>query len=461
MHHLLAYLIISKYSVVLKEDFMKEYFFNLSDQIIDTLQNDENLILSINGENSEFIRINNAKVRQIGTVSDSQLNIELIKNNRKMSLSFTLQRNMEKDFSAAKNYISQLRKSIDFLPEDPLCESPKDYGSLNEEYKGDLLSSEDSIDALLPAMQGVDFTGIWASGDVFIGNANSAGQKNWFSTETFSLDYSLINPLKKMVKETYAGTHWNQSDYEGFVNSSKEKLKMLNMESKKIKPGSYRTYIASAGVSDLVSMLSWGGLSENSIRKGRSSFIKMKEQNAELSPCFSLKEDFTSGTVPRFNSSGEIADVELPLIINGALQNTLISTRTANEYKLKSNFASSGEYLRSPVMDSGNIDEESVLSELGTGVYLSNLHYLNWSDQLGGRVTGMTRYACFWVEDGEIVSPIEDMRFDDTIYNFFGENLESATNKSRLNPSTGTYSGRDLGGVHCPGIILKSFKLTL
>ena len=395
MHHLLAYLIISKYSVVLKEDFMKEYFFNLSDQIIDTLQNDENLILSINGENSEFIRINNAKVRQIGTVSDSQLNIELIKNNRKMSLSFTLQRNMEKDFSAAKNYISQLRKSIDFLPEDPLCESPKDYGSLNEEYKGDLLSSEDSIDALLPAMQGVDFTGIWASGDVFIGNANSAGQKNWFSTETFSLDYSLINPLKKMVKETYAGTHWNQSDYEGFVNSSKEKLKMLNMESKKIKPGSYRTYIASAGVSDLVSMLSWGGLSENSIRKGRSSFIKMKEQNAELSPCFSLKEDFTSGTVPRFNSSGEIADVELPLIINGALQNTLISTRTANEYKLKSNFASSGEYLRSPVMDSGNIDEESVLSELGTGVYLSNLHYLNWSDQLGGRVTGMTRYACF------------------------------------------------------------------
>ena len=99
-------------------------------------------------------------------------------------------------------------------------------------------------------MQGVDLTGIWASGDVFVGNANSTGQKNWFSTETFSLDYSLINPLKKMVKETYAGTHWNQSDYETFVNNSKEKLKMLNMESRKIDPGSYRTYIASAGVSD-------------------------------------------------------------------------------------------------------------------------------------------------------------------------------------------------------------------
>ena len=440
---------------------MKEYFFNISEKIMNTLSLDENLTLSISGENSEFIRINNAKVRQIGTVNDTQLSIELIKNSRKIGISFTLQRNLEKDLKLSLKHIEILRSNVDSLPEDPLCVLPKDYGSLDEEYKGELLSSKDSIDALLPVMQGVDLTGIWASGDVFIGNTNSAGQKNWFSTETFSLDYSLINPLKKMVKETYAGTHWKQSDYETFVNNSKQKLKMLNMKSRKIDPGSYRTYIASAGVSDLVEMLSWGGVSENAIRKGRSSFIKMKEQKAKLSSCFSLKEDFSSGTVPRFNSAGEISDMELPLIINGALKNTLVSTRTANEYKLTSNFASSGEYLRSPVMESGSVNEQDVLSELGTGVYLSNLHYLNWSDQLGGRVTGMTRYACFWVENGQIISPIEDMRFDDTIYNFFGENLESATNQSRLNPSTGTYGGRDLGGVHCPGIILKSFELTL
>ena len=112
-------------------------------------------------------------------------------------------------------------------------------------------------------------------------------------------------------------------------------------------------------------------------------------------------------------------------------------------------------------MKEGLIEEQDILKELNTGVYLSNLHYLNWSDQLGGRVTGMTRYACFWVEDGEIISPIDDMRFDDTIYNFFGDKLEAVTSKSRLNPSVGTYGGRNLGGVHCPGIILKSFELTL
>ena len=76
---------------------MKEYFFNISEKIMNSINPDEHLMLSINGENSEFIRINNAKVRQIGTVSDASFGIELIKNNRKIGISFTLQRNLEKD----------------------------------------------------------------------------------------------------------------------------------------------------------------------------------------------------------------------------------------------------------------------------------------------------------------------------------------------------------------------------
>jgi predicted Zn-dependent protease len=112
-------------------------------------------------------------------------------------------------------------------------------------------------------------------------------------------------------------------------------------------------------------------------------------------------------------------------------------------------------------MGTGNLAEADVLTRLGTGVYLSNLHYLNWSDMIGGRITGMTRYACFWVEDGEIVAPIENMRFDDSIYNFLGTNLEAVTDSVRINPEVETYDGRELNATVCPGILLKSFALTL
>ena len=151
----------------------------------------------------------------------------------------------------------------------------------------------------------------------------------------------------------------------------------------------------------------------------------------------------------------------LNLILAGTLENTLISSRTSKEYNVLSNFAGENESLRSPVLSPGDLNEDKVVKNLDTGIYLSNLHYLNWSDRPGGRITGMTRYACFWIENGEVVAPIENMRFDDSIYNFFGDNLEAVTDKAHLNPSVLTYDGRNLGGVTCPGILLKSFELTL
>ena len=165
--------------------------------------------------------------------------------------------------------------------------------------------------------------------------------------------------------------------------------------------------------------------------------------------------------MPKFNSNGEIAPESLPLISNGELKNTLVSSRSANEYGVESNNAESGEYMRSPKMAAGSLNQSDVVDEMGKGLYLSNIHYLNWSDRLGGRITGMTRYACFYVENGEIVAPIENMRFDDTIYNIFGKELENSTKNLHLIPNVGTYDGRNLGGTFCPGILLNSFSLTL
>ena len=65
---------------------MKKYFFDISDKVFNTLAADEHLTISINGEDSEFIRINNAKIRQIGSVKDASLGLQLIKNNRKPAM---------------------------------------------------------------------------------------------------------------------------------------------------------------------------------------------------------------------------------------------------------------------------------------------------------------------------------------------------------------------------------------
>ena len=440
---------------------MENKFNIISDKVFALLNQGEYLTLSFSSENTQFIRFSQSKIRQTGLVDDASLELELIYDNRTCGEAFTLSGDTDADILTAQGILDILRSEVVQLPEDPYIVFPENNGSSRDIHTGNLLLVEDAAEALTPAMQGVDLAGIFASGKIYRGNANSLGQKHWFSTETFSLDYSLITPDEKMVKATFAGSKWNQSEYESFMAASIKKLEFMKRDSIKVEPGEYRTYIASPGIRDILDMFSWNGLSEASIKQGQSSFGKMRNENSKLSPCFSLLEDFRSGSVPRFNDNGEVAPDVLNLVKDGLLENTLINSRTAKEYDVVSNNAGGGEGVRAPYMSPGDLPEADILKKIGTGLYLGNLHYLNWSDCIGGRITGMTRYACFWVENGEIVAPIENMRFDDSFYNFFGENLEAVSNKVEFNPEVGTYENRSLGGTHCPGVLLSSFSLTL
>ena len=109
----------------------------------------------------------------------------------------------------------------------------------------------------------------------------------------------------------------------------------------------------------------------------------------------------------------------------------------------------------------GSLDEEKAFEAIGTGLYISNLHYLNWSDNDSGRVTGMTRFACFWVEEGRVTAPIKDMRFDESIYHLFGDKLLDLSRQRSLVPDTGTYMRRSLGGALLPGLLVRDFTFTL
>ena len=85
-------------------------------------------------------------------------------------------------------------------------------------------------------------------------------------------------------------------------------------------------------------MFSWNGISEASLRQGCSGFGKMRYDDVRLSPKFSIYEDFSQGLCPQFNSDGEISSLEIPLIENGMLKNTLVSSRSGKEYGVKDEF---------------------------------------------------------------------------------------------------------------------------
>ena len=429
-------------------------------RIFNELKNDEALTLNFSGEETLFSRLSKAKVRQVTNLNQAFIDFNFVKGNKVMTFNLPFRAD-EGDIILATKKLNQAREWILALPEDPYLVRPKFYGVTKEENLHALPKNEDMMGQVLDYAGNVDLAGVFSSGDVVRATINSEGQFHWFKTRNFYLDYSLYNDKQKAVKALYAGSEWNAEDLKNNIKDAEYKLSLMNRDSKKIARGDYRVFLAPSAVNELLGTLSWGGVSMSAHQQGNGSLKDLWQNKKKMSPKFTLKEDFSLGLSPRFNDAGEVSPAELMLIEKGEFKNFLVSTRTANEYKLESNFASDWESMRSPVIATGDLSRENIYKELGTGLYISDLHYLNWSDRETARITGMTRYACFWVENGEIVSPIEDLRFDESYYSMFGDALEKITNYSEVCPATGSYSQRDVGGARAPGLLLSGFKFTL
>jgi predicted Zn-dependent protease len=112
-------------------------------------------------------------------------------------------------------------------------------------------------------------------------------------------------------------------------------------------------------------------------------------------------------------------------------------------------------------MAGGALAARDALAALDTGLWVGNLWYLNYSDRPAARITGMTRFATFWVEGGRIVAPVDVLRFDDTIYRMLGENLEALTAETELALESNTYGERMLTSLRLPGALLSGLTFTL
>lgn len=437
------------------------YLKNFSDKIFNELKLNESLTLTLSAEKTLFTRLSKAKVRQSTNLEQAYLLFNFIKENKVVNFKIPYRGDSDSDFLIARKKLEEARLWAMDLPDDPYLVRPKFYGVTKEENMQALPANHEMQKQILEAAKGLDLAGLFSSGEIAKATTNSEGQFHWFKTRNFYLDYSLYNLNQKAVKSLYAGFSWSGEELKNNIEETKKKLELMNKTSLKIAPGHYRAYLAPAAVGELLGTLSWGGVSMGAHERGNGALKDLWKGQKKFSPLFSLREDFSLGLSARFNEVGEMSPTSLTLVEKGEFKNFLTSTRTANEYKRESNFSSDGESLRSPVIAHGDLSREKIFQSLGTGLYISNLHYLNWSDRESARITGMTRYASFWVENGEVVAPIHDLRFDESYYSFFGNSLEALGNFSEVIPNTGSYFERDIGGLKTPGILLSKFHFTI
>ncbi len=215
------------------------------------------------------------------------------------------------------------------------------------------------------------------------------------------------------------------------MHDARERLALLANPSRSLEPGRYRAYLAPTAMEELASMLCWGGFSGRALATRQSCLFRMQDGATALSPAIAFTENIADGIAPAFQDEGFARPDHVPLLAEGRLVGSLVSPRTAKEFALETNGANAAEMPEALDMAAGKLALADTLAALDTGIYVGNLWYLNFSDRPACRVTGMTRFASFWVEHGKIVAPVNVMRFDDSVYRLLGDHLVGLTDGAR------------------------------
>jgi predicted Zn-dependent protease len=263
------------------------------------------------------------------------------------------------------------------------------------------------------------------------------------------------------VKTSYAGFDWDDAAFDQKVRRAGEQLRVLAHPARRLQPGRYRVFLTPTATSALVGMLGWGGFGLKSQRTRTTPLLRMLTGEARLDERVSMAEDTAHGAAAPFQDAGFLRPDRVPLIERGELTGALVSPRSAREYGVETNGAAGHEGPESLDISAGSLALEDALAALGTGIWIGNLWYLNFSDRSACRTTGMTRFGTFWVEGGSVQAPLDVMRFDETLYRVLGDNLQALTREREWLLSASTYGWRSTRSSRLPGALVEDFTLTL
>jgi len=436
-----------------------EAFFDLAAGLHEQLQGSEVLFTRLDREVSDFVRLNQNRVRQAGSVLSAGLSLTLIDGERQVDGACELTGDATADLALGRDLLGRLRERIVHVPDDPYLNFSTEPTTSDRVLPADLPAASDAIGQLTQLADGLDLVGIWASGDLATGLASSIGHRHWHQSTSFNLDWSCYLDRDKAVKDSYSGFAWDPAQLGARLDLQRERLAVMARAQRSIEPGRYRAYLAPVAMHELIDMLAWGGFGLRDHRTRQTPLRALAAGEVQLHPGFDLSEDLARGLAPSFSDEGFTLPQRVALIEQGRLASCLVDARSAREYGETVNAAA--DYPQSVALAAGDLPVDDVLSRLGTGLYIGNLWYGNWSDRNACRVTGMTRFGSFWVEDGKLAAPLAVMRFDDSLYDLFGTRLEALTRERELILSAETYGGRSSESALLPGALVSGIELAL
>lgn len=445
---------------------LEQPFERVADFVGRAARADEMLFASLRGERSAFARFNRARLRQAGDVERVVARLQLVVGRRTAVFQAALPGVADDDERVLRAALRALRSAIVDARDDPhlalSLEATRSHRVLEAISRPD---ADELVDRIARSARGADLVGFLAAGEQMSAMASSLGHRHYHETGSWSFEFTVHGAdaalRDKAVKSLVGGRDWDGEALESAIGEAIDRLPLLARPAVAVAPGAHRVLLSPRAVAELVSMLGWGGFSARALATGQSPLALLKRSQASFDSRIHLADDLQSAGVPLFQQDGFVRPSRLELLRGGALAGELVSPRSAREFALASTGAADDERPGAWDMAPGDLAEPDALAALGTGLSVSDLWYLNFSDRQSCRVTGMTRFATLWVQDGEPVGPVDPLRFDDSLYAVLGSELVALTRSAAWLPDTSTYDGRAFGGARVPGALVGRMSFTL
>lgn len=226
-----------------------------------------------------------------------------------------------------------------------------------------------------------------------------------------------------------------------------------------LEPGRYPVVLEPAAVSTLVGFLAWIGFGGRSLVEGRSC-LSGKEGQRVAAETVSIYDDASApGTLGfPFDFEG-VRRSRVDLISHGLFVDGVYDLRTAKQAgKTATGHAlpppnPEGPFPLNLFMAPGDASLEEMIAGTDRGLLITRFHYSNVVHPVESTITGMTRDGTFLIEGGEVVHPVKNLRFTQSI-------LEALSNASMIGRETELASEFFFSASRVPGLKVESFNFS-
>ena len=254
------------------------------------------------------------------------------------------------------------------------------------------------------------------------------------------------------------GGGWRMGDFDNEALADEAIGKaMRGRNPQDLEPGDYPVVLEHYAVDDMLEALSFYGMGAQMVQDGRSWMNDVLGRPA-MSPLVSIHDDGSdpSGWPAPFDAEG-VPRQSVSIVTDGVVQGPVHNTYTAARAGVASTGhqrgATGGPTATNLFMRPGDRTTEQLIASVEQGLYITRFYYTRLSHNRGCVMTGMTRDGTFLIENGELTTPVKNLRFTQSYVDALA-GCQALSDTAQLNLNEAGVA------MHVPAALLESWRFT-